>query len=89
MRRCAVCGIVKSKDEFGDGVDCPKTTCLTCFKIAKAKARIEKAKMERAKTAGYVVEGKESSKKKFKPVDEFVRELKEEKQKKGVKKSEK
>ena len=83
MRRCAVCGIVKSKDEFGDGVDCPKTTCLACFRIAKAKARMEKARAE-----------KESSKKDSKgistnPIDEFVQELRRKKQKRRVKKNEK
>ena len=42
MRQCAVCGINKNKNEFGDGIICPKTTCLACFKKAKAKAKSEK-----------------------------------------------
>lgn len=28
--QCAVCGEVKTMDRFGNGVTCPKTTCLAC-----------------------------------------------------------
>lgn len=31
-RRCAVCGTVRPVVDFGDGVTCPKTTCLNCKK---------------------------------------------------------
>jgi DNA-directed RNA polymerase subunit RPC12/RpoP len=33
-RKCAVCGKRASINNFGDGITCPKTTCLEC------KARI-------------------------------------------------
>jgi len=29
-RRCAVCNDVKNWTLFGDGITCPKTTCLAC-----------------------------------------------------------
>ena len=30
VRRCARCGRVMAANKFGDGVTCPKTTCLKC-----------------------------------------------------------
>lgn len=30
VRRCARCGRVMTANKFGDGVTCPKTTCLKC-----------------------------------------------------------
>ena len=44
--RCAVCGQVKSKAMFGDGVKCPKTTCLECFKKSKAKDQEKPKKVD-------------------------------------------
>lgn len=32
IRQCAVCGKVAAANKFGDGVTCPKTTCLNCKK---------------------------------------------------------
>jgi hypothetical protein len=29
-RVCAICGKVKKVAEFGNGITCPKTTCLKC-----------------------------------------------------------
>lgn len=29
-RRCAVCGDAKNNNLFGDGITCPRTTCLSC-----------------------------------------------------------
>ena len=31
-RKCVVCGKDKPITEFGDGIYCPKTTCLDCKK---------------------------------------------------------
>ena len=30
QRHCAVCGKSKELKKFGDGITCPKTTCLDC-----------------------------------------------------------
>jgi hypothetical protein len=30
VRRCAVCGVIATCNKFGDGITCPKTTCLNC-----------------------------------------------------------
>jgi hypothetical protein len=30
VRRCAVCGKIAAANKFGDGITCPKTTCLNC-----------------------------------------------------------
>lgn len=30
VRTCAICGEVKTIAEFGNGITCPKTTCLSC-----------------------------------------------------------
>jgi hypothetical protein len=32
VRRCAVCGVIAAANKFGDGITCPKTTCLNCKK---------------------------------------------------------
>jgi DNA-directed RNA polymerase subunit RPC12/RpoP len=32
VRRCAICGRVAAANKFGDGITCPKTTCLNCKK---------------------------------------------------------
>lgn len=40
-RQCAVCGKVLPENYFGDGIKCPKTTCLKCYKIAREEARKE------------------------------------------------
>lgn len=33
-RRCAVCGKIDKASKFGNGIRCPKTTCLNCKKLA-------------------------------------------------------
>lgn len=34
-RMCGVCCKVTTIDKFGNGIHCPKTTCLTCKRKAK------------------------------------------------------
>lgn len=41
IRTCAVCGKVAAYNKFGDGITCPKTTCLVCFRIAKERTEVK------------------------------------------------
>lgn len=44
-RKCVVCGRTAPTEEFGDGIRCPKTTCLICQAVAGLR-REEKITMQ-------------------------------------------
>jgi len=44
LTRCAVCCKLGTPSEFGDGVKCPKTTCLECYLAIQQRNADEKKK---------------------------------------------